>query len=298
MLGLFNRQPVLLDETIIQWIMDTFQWALLEFNYQYFQQQTRLVYPDNQHFPGAGNTVNEKANLIFDRVKYYAGMEHWPTELIDLSQNLSTRYQSITPNPPSVLRGKQFDEREQTPSSEKQNKPIARVAKQSTEQGEYDISFSYTGGYEAHPNQSTAFTFQFYPQQLAFPDAFIAHLAQGLGVYLAQNGKMPPPGGADYLPMAGELVGIVMGFGIMFANSAVVQRAGGCGGCGGAQQPARNVILSEEESTYALALFCYLKSIKPQKVTRLLKKHLRKFFKQSLKDVARRLDEAPLLLTR
>ena len=106
---------------------------------------------------------------------------------------------------------------------------------------------------------------------------------------------MLPPGGADYSPMAGELTGVFMGFGIMFANSAVIARSGGCGGCGGGQSPVRQVFLSEEEATYALAVFCHLKSIDGNKATKHLKKHLRRFFKAALKDCKQRLQHHRVL---
>ena len=80
-----------------------------------------------------------------------------------------------------------------------------------------------------------------------------------------------------------------MGFGIMFANSAVVPRAGGCGGCGGGQSPVRQVILSEEEAAYALAIFCHLKGIETKQAVKHLKKHLRGFFKSAAKDCKQRL---------
>jgi hypothetical protein len=82
-----------------------------------------------------------------------------------------------------------------------------------------------------------------------------------------------------------------MGFGIMFANSAIVARAGGCGGCGGGQSPVRQVFMNEEESTYALAVFCHLKGIEAGQVTKHLKKHLRGFFKSALKDCKQRLKD-------
>ena len=86
-----------------------------------------------------------------------------------------------------------------------------------------------------------------------------------------------------------------MGFGIMFANSAIVARHGGCGGCGGGQYPVREVYLSQDEVLYALAVFCQLKSIESKKVTKHLKKHLRGFFKAAMKDSQRRLSHRKLL---
>jgi hypothetical protein len=139
------------------------------------------------------------------------------------------------------------------------------------------------------PQTDTSIGYKYHPEQLKSPEGIIAHFAHGLSHQLARTAKVPPPGGEDYLPMARELTGVFMGFGIMFANSAVVARAGGCGGCGGAPSPVRQIFLSEEEATYALAVFCHLKSIDSRKAAKHLKKHLRRYFKAALKDCKHRL---------
>ena len=146
--------------------------------------------------------------------------------------------------------------------------------------------------FSAFGQVETKIPFTYHPQQLRSPEGIISHFAHGLSHQLASTATELPPGGAEYVPMAGELVGIFMGFGIMFANSAVVPRTGGCGGCGGGQSPVRQVFLNEEEATYALAVFCHLKSIEAKRVTKHLKKHLRGFFKDAMKDCKRRLVES------
>lgn len=80
--GLLGRKPVL-DEVTVQWMQDTFAWALRNFDAQVFFGETILVTPSNEHFPGRENTPQGMANLIFGRVKDYAGLAHWPCVVVD-----------------------------------------------------------------------------------------------------------------------------------------------------------------------------------------------------------------------
>ncbi len=275
MLSLFNRNQQLLDEEIIEWIFDSFAWTLEQFDKDVFVNETVLVIPDNKHFPGKETTADGMASLIFKQVKAYAGMAHWPTQLINLES-----YRGQPPvNAPVIIDGALRGKNAQIAAND--------AAKQ------LDFQSSLFASSYPQPNSNIVFTY--HPQQLRSPEGIIAHFAHGLSHHLASTAKSVPPGGDDYKPMAGELTGIFMGFGIMFANSAVVARAGGCGGCGGGQSPVRQVFLSEQEAAYALALFCQLKSIDSSQVTKHLKKHLRGFYKAAFKDCKRRLQQHDLL---
>ena len=225
-----------------------------------------LVIPDNKHFPGKETSANGMASLIFDQVKQFAGMAHWPTQLINLTESNG----QIPAIQPFVIDGALRGKNAKTPLNQ------SDILQASNSQPALFVS--------SFPQPSSSIPFSFHPEQLKSPEGILAHFAHGLSHHLAGTAKVLPPGGADYLPMAGELTGIFMGFGIMFANSAVIARAGGCGGCGGGQSPVRQVILSEEEAAYALAVFCQLKSIDGSKATKHLKKHLRGFYKAALKE--------------
>ncbi|MCK5666953.1 MAG: hypothetical protein KAI17_25880, partial [Thiotrichaceae bacterium] len=86
-----------------------------------------------------------------------------------------------------------------------------------------------------------------------------------------------------------------MGFGLMFANSAFVYRNVTCGSC----QPTtinRSSYLSQYDITYALAIFCVLKEIKPGKVATNVKKSLRPFFRKACKDVKKHKTELARLI--
>lgn len=268
MLNLFNRKQSLLDEEIIEWIFNCYAWTLEQFDKDVFLNETVLVIPDNKHFPGKENSAEGMADLIFGQVKQFAGMSHWPTRL----NNMANSSGEVPSNQPIVIDGAL------------RGKNANVQSKQSLQEANFESAQFVSSS----PQPGNGIMFNYHPQQLKSPEGIIAHFAHGLSHHLAATAKVLPPGGTDYLPMAGELTGIFMGFGIMFANSAVIARAGGCGGCGGGQSPVRQVFLSEEEATYALAVFCHLKSIDGGKASKHLKKHLRRFFKAALKDCKQR----------
>jgi hypothetical protein len=141
-------------------------------------------------------------------------------------------------------------------------------------------------GVNVAPVVSTSPLMVYYdPRHLNNPEALIAVCAHTLAHYLATTAPQNPPGTAEHWPYATEVLAIFMGFGLMFANSAF-HFQGGCGSCA---TVGRSAYLSEYEATYALAIFCGLKKIPHQEVTRHLKKHLRGFFKSALKEIPAKL---------
>ncbi len=292
MLNLFARKKYLLDDDIIEWILNGYAWAFEQFDKKVFFNETILVIPDNKHFPGSETSAEGMANLIFNQVKAYAGMAHWPTRLCDMTepQNQTLKQQPIHIS--GDLRGKSASASFSVSANLQSPTPQAGVYQSTYPQSTSPQTALTDSAPDAIPDnsQNASILFTYHPQQLKKPEGIIAHFAHGLSHHLASVANAPPPGGDDYFAMAGELTGIFMGFGLMFANSAVVERSGGCGGCGGGQSPVRQVFLSEEETAYSLAVWCRLKNIESNKVTRHLKKHLRGFFKAAIKDCKPRLE--------
>jgi hypothetical protein len=258
MLNLFNRQAQLLNEDIIEWIFGCYVWALEQFDRNAFFNDAILVIPDNAHFPGREQSIEGMANLILDQVKKYAGVSHWHTRLIN-----------------------QNDINCQVPID-----PSVEIR---------DALLENSVATEVPHTDATANQLQLFydPQQINDPEGLIAHFAHGLSYQLVASAKIPPPGGVDYMAEAGEVTGVFLGFGLMFANTATVIRGGGCGGCSG-KGPSRQVFLSEEEAAYALALFCVLKEIESKRAAPYLKKHLRRFFSFAVKDCERRKEKIQL----
>jgi len=81
LLNWFSQAP-LLEEESSQWLSETFNWCMNQFDSNYFYQNTELVIPSNKYFPGRVNSHQGMAELIFERVKHYAGMSHWPCEVV------------------------------------------------------------------------------------------------------------------------------------------------------------------------------------------------------------------------
>ncbi len=249
MFGFIKTKP-LLEEDATHWLFDAFAWSLKNFDAEVFYHETILVTPSNQHFPGRESSPHGMAKLIFEQVKNFAGLKHWPYRLVDNNDPLlNTPAQVMLEGP---LRG---------------SKGVSTVPVDEAHQliVPYNIN------------------------QLAKPEALIANYAHILAHYLGQTASELPPGGEPFWPQATELLAIFMGFGVMVANSAYTFR----GGCGSCYNPLaeRSAFLSQDEATYALAIFCVLKDIPNNKVLPHLKKYLRPVFKAAIKEINQKDDE-------
>ena len=114
------------------------------------------------------------------------------------------------------------------------------------------------------------------------PETIIAVFAHTLAHYLGKSATEPPPGGAENWPHVTEILAVFLGFGLMFANTALVLPRGGC--CGGpvVRRPA---YVSQHDITYALAIFAALKGLPEKAVLKHLKRSLRGHFKRALREV-------------
>jgi hypothetical protein len=125
-------------------------------------------------------------------------------------------------------------------------------------------------------------TLSYEPDYLNNPEAMIAVFAHTLAHYLGTAAREPPPGGAENWPQVTEILAVFLGFGLMFANTALVLPRGGC--CGG-PVVRRQAFVSQHDITYALAIFAALKDLPQKEVLRHLKKSLRGHFRQALREV-------------
>jgi hypothetical protein len=238
--GLLNRRP-LLDETYAGWMFDVFDWALRNFDPVMFRDETLLVTPSNQHFPGRAHSPEEMARLIFERVVSYAGMAHWPLQLL--------------PPDSCVLA------------------PPAEVRAVAATRGSRAVAVD---------RPAASLTLSYDPEYLRNPEAMIAVFAHTLAHYLGSSAREAPPGGAENWPQVTELLAVFLGFGLMFANTALVLPRGGC--CGG-PVVRRQAYVSQHDITYALAIFAALKDLPPKAVLVHLKKPLRGHFRRALHEV-------------
>jgi len=248
MLGFIKSKPIL-DQDATHWLFDAFAWSLRNFDAQIFYRETILVTPTNQHFPGRESSAQGMANLIFQQVATYAGLQHWPCRLVDANHPVADAPARLMLDGP--LRGAKL--------------PAATV------------------------DDTRKLLIPYNVNQLAKPEAIIAQFAHILAHYLGQMADELPPGGEQFWPQATELLAVFMGFGIMIANTAYTFR----GGCGSCYNPLseRSAYLSQDEATYALAIFCVLKDIAANEVVPHLKKYLRPVFKTAYKEIKQRSDE-------
>jgi len=239
----------LLDDASTRWMFDTFHWALQNFDADLFYSHSVLVLPSNRFFPGRADSEQAMAQLIFERVKHYAGISHWPSEVNDHSLC------AVETSPVMPLAG-----------------PLRGM----------DISADEN-------TQAGRLPFPYNPEQISNPEAMIASFAHTVAHYLGQMASEPPPGGVEYWPHVTEVLATYLGFGLMFANSAYNFR-GGCASCYN-PNAQRNAYLTEQQSTYALAIFAVLKQIPNSEVTPNLKGHLRGFYRKAVKEINNRSDD-------
>lgn len=241
MFGLFATKP-LFDEGTTLWLFDAYAWALENFGSDIFYHQTQLITPSDQFFPDRIESPQEMLIKLFDRVRGYAQMEHWPCELVPstLAFTLPAVTVSGAPRGPGC---------EVSINGETQNAPIT-----------------------------------FDPQQIRNPPVLIARFAQELAAYLGRSVKQAPPSGEDYRGHASDLLAVFMGFGLFLANNAfTITKGGGCSGCGISAQCMGS--LTEEEFTYALAIFAALKDISHKEVEGQLKSSVRAFYRKAVKEL-------------
>lgn len=190
LLDLFKSRPVLDEESIV-WLYDLYEWALQNFDADIFFNQSILVVPSNQYFPGTANSNSEMAWLIFDKVREYAALKHWPCQL---TSNKSCQTQPARLMLSGSLRDANGIEQKDTPPEER-------------------LLVLYD------------------PRQVNNPEAIIATFAHTLSHYLATMAETLPPGGEGNWPQATEVLAVFLGFGLMFSNSAFVYRNVTCGSC-------------------------------------------------------------------
>jgi len=193
MLSKLLKPRACLDEESTLWLFDTFAWALRNLDAKVFYDETILVIPSNQHFPGTENSVHGMANLIFNQVKEHAGLKHWPTKLTNMADGRPVGAPRIQIE--GALRGS------------KGIMPDSEVL--------HHLPVVYN------------------PDQLRNPEVLIADYAHVLAHYLGSMSKEPPPGGVENWPHVTEVVAVFMGFGLMMANSANTVNIRSCGSCSG-----------------------------------------------------------------
>mgnify|MGYP006082302389 FL=1 len=188
--NLFKSTPII-DESSKYWILDTFVWALENFELSTFKNDTQLVLPTNDFYPDNVCNVHDMAQSIFDQTIHYAGLQHWPIILVKPNDYVQKKLPLL-----QFLDAKRGD------------------------------LVSFTLPVTAGQNIQVSYN----PNQVNQPQVLVASFAQSFAmIMIIQSGKTPP-GGTNFIPQAVDLVACFMGFGVMLSNTAY-QFKGGCGSC-------------------------------------------------------------------
>jgi hypothetical protein len=253
---LFKSAPVV-DTGTRDWIFDSYAWAIENFELTVFKNDSQLILPTNQFYPGSVSSIHQMAQFVFEHTLKYAGMSAWPIRLVEPHQLTGTTLPLLKVS--ENLRGESVN-------ITVENEQVQMI----------DISYN--------------------PAQVNQPQDLVSSFAQVLATILVLQSKTLPPGGKEFVPQAIDLVACFMGFGVIFANTAY-QFKGGCGSCNN-RSANRQASLPEQETVYALAVFCVLKSISAKTVLPHLKAHLKGNFKKAVKEIEKHMQksEHPALL--
>lgn len=277
MFNLFKAKPVV-ENNVHQWIEDTYAWAITHLNGEFFQEESQLILPNNDFFPGRVSSIHEMAERVFSQTVKYAGMENWPLRLVEPHKMLITEIPKLRTN--QYLRG-----------------PYADFSL--LPQGSNSLEVSYNGINLSSENSNYKNTIEisYNPAQVNQPQDLISSFVQILSSLLVQHAPQLPPGGKEYVPQTIDLVACFMGFGVIFSNTAF-QFKGGCGSCNN-RQANRQATLTELETVYCLAMFCHLKGVNKADVLPFLKSHLKSTYKAAIKqiDAQEKETEASMLLS-
>lgn len=250
LLSLFKTQPFL-DESTTHWIIDTYEWALTQFDGKEFINNTKLILPTGEFFPARVSSIEEMAQTVFDKSLEYAGMSKWPIKLV-------------------------------SPAIYQQNPQLQTMPQLHFENAVRGSEVSVTST-DFSPNAVNTVYVSFNPNQINQPQDLVASFGQSFAAILIAQRGVAPPGGEEFMPQAIDLVACFLGFGVMFSNTAY-QFKGGCGSCYN-KYANREVALPENETLYCLAMFCVLKKIPINHVKSHLKSHLRSDFKKAYKEL-------------
>ena len=150
---IFGRAPVIENDTA-QWLVEVYSWALENFTADVFYQDTDLIRPSNDYFPGRESSVQGMATLIFDKVVEYAGMQYWPLRLVHQPEC------SVGEPPVISISGPTRGARSEGSIS--------------CSTGELPVAYD--------------------PALINNPEGLISNFAQALAYYLGQSGGEPPGG--------------------------------------------------------------------------------------------------------
>lgn len=235
------------DPEKVAWQFDVYEWLLENFGgYTRFQKQT-LVTPTSDFFPFTPRESKEYAEVVFETVKDYMGMDDWICRLIRIEDE----------------------------------NPMDRLRKSSHFYGTWASAKSAAGLFKLDHEGAKIY---YARSTLPNPALLIATLSHELSHYLISSTVTPPPGGWAQLEPMTDLTSVFRGFGIFLANSAfnVTQWADYTGSGWSA---STHGYLTESELAFGLGIFCTLNDIHPKFVKKHLRPNPRSYFARAMKEM-------------
>jgi hypothetical protein len=74
----FKSKQAEVDQVIYQWVLDHFEWAIGQFNPDFFFNKTTIIEPTPAFFPAKIDSVEGYVKHILEQLQQYTGTEHWP----------------------------------------------------------------------------------------------------------------------------------------------------------------------------------------------------------------------------
>ncbi|WP_051309244.1 hypothetical protein [Desulfogranum japonicum] len=138
------------------------------------------------------------------------------------------------------------------------------------------------GTFEARSENEIVITYN--PRLLSNPIQLVATFAHELSHYLTATAPEPPPGGMDNWEYATDICATFLGFGVFVANAAFtfqqysdIESQGWSVSGGG--------YLSEEEHSYALAIFLHLRDINPERAYPHCDTNIKAYLKRAFREI-------------
>jgi hypothetical protein len=137
----------------------------------------------------------------------------------------------------------------------------------------------------ASPEPAAAEPVIVYNPEVNDPAALVATFSHELAEYLIGSFSEEPPGGASLRDPAIDIAAVFMGFGLFLANASYQFGEYESGAWAGWRTRAAGA-LNEGELVHALALFCVLRNFDTESVEKHLNRHLRKYLRLAVRDLA------------
>lgn len=234
-----------LTDEDLEFQIQTYIWLLKNFDRRHFYEKTILVLPEDSLFQISSDSQETFVESVFLKVKEFSGMENWDCKLEAQEEDVNPHVGSAT-----LLQG--LD---------------------SSPQG----TFSYS------PEQGVKITYA--PRLVNQPVQLVATFAHELAHYLTGGDEtIQPPGGWENWEFAADIAAVFLGFGIFTANTVFTFSQYTTSNEQG-WQSSRSGYISQQEASYALAIFSELKNIEPKTVTKYLESSAKYWYKKSIKDI-------------